>query len=100
MVDNGENQAYYHNDSLAFARRAHGVATVIGIANKEEQTDQAELHNIQPSKELINGCWVQKATSIESEFGDVEGIIPVNEPEEAEGNDIEDHNQWANDRVD
>lgn len=75
---------------MYFARRTRGTPIWIRVFNKEEETNETKLHEVQACEELIDGCREEQASCIEAKFGHVERVVAVNEPEEAESNDVED----------
>jgi len=59
------------------------------LGNEEEETDEGAFHDVEANEELIDGGGKQKSTSIRAEFGHVEGVVAVDDPEETEGDDVE-----------
>ena len=85
---------------MVFARAANGVAVVVCVSNEKEKPDQAEFHNVQTSKEMVDCFREEETTGIEAELRHIKGIVAVDDPKETKGNDIEDQDQRRDHGVD
>lgn len=94
LVPNGQDKDHNHADTLTAA-----CHLAILIFNQEEQSNQTRLHDVQPSEELIDRTRKKKTASVETELGDVEGIVSIDKPEETEGDDVEDEDERCDDAV-
>ena len=101
LVDDGEAEDDNHDDGLGLAGGvAGGVAVGVGVGDEEEEADQAGLHEVQADEELVDGGGKEQAAGVGAEFGDVEGVVAVGDPEETEGDDVEDEDERGDDSID
>lgn len=71
------------------------------VTDKEKETDQTNLHEVQTSECLVDCAWEEESASIDvTGSNDVEDIVLYDDPEQTECEYHEYQHQWGNDRVD
>lgn len=95
LVTDGEDKNHNHADTLTLT----GCVTIL-ILSQEEEADETHLHDIQPSKELIDGTGEKKTAGIEAELGDIQCVVSIDEPEETESDDVENEDERGDHAVD
>ena len=101
LVGDSEDENDDHDNALYFARGiCCGVSLRVGLGNEEEEADEGAFHDVKANEELINSGWKQKSTGVGAELGHVEGVVAVDDPEEAKGDDVESKDQRGDNSID
>ena len=69
---------------------------LILISSKKKQSNKRDFECIHPYEQLIEHCWIKKASSITDRVGDMDDIVSKCHPKHAESDNDKDEYQVCN----
>ena len=84
---------YLWNCLIAEQSLAQTSPFLILISSKKKQSNKTDFECIHPYEQLIERCWIKKASSITDRVGDIDDIVSKCHPKHAESDNDKDEYQ-------
>lgn len=93
MIQDRDHEDKGHDDTLGIADYV-----VVDVADEEEETDEADFEEVDAGEGLVDGGGKPERTAVDvAGAHDVEKVVFDDHPEEREGYEDEDEDQWGYD---